>query len=247
MTDTPLMEGKISFVHHDKDYVTIDYVHNGKKKSINGKVDEARQLQLKEENLIRKIHKFNEGDEVYFTIERSARGDKMVAERIQYRYNNALGNLINRATTDNRFAGYLKMVDEKYFVKETGSYLFFPLILSPWEIKPDINKLNEPVFFRLENTEHPQKLTASLFQQRFIPEYTKAQKYFADKTVINAQVFKTTPHGIYVNVIGDKIQAKIPVTKAVNDKQKEPEIKAGDTVKIIITYLGSLKIAVALA
>ncbi len=171
----------------------------------------------------------------------------MVAERIQYRYNNALGNLINRAATDNRFAGYLKMVDEKYFVKETGSYLFFPLILSPWEIKPDINKLNEPVFFRLENTDHPQKLTASLFQQRFIPEYTKVQKYFADKAIINAQVFKTTPHGIYVNVMGDKIKAKIPVAKALSNKKEESEIKVGDTVKIIITYLGSAKISVALA
>lgn len=245
MTDTPLLEGKISFVHHDKDYVTIGYVQNGKKKSINGKVDEARQLKLKEKKLIKKIHKFNEGDEVYFTVERSARGDKMVAEQIQYRYNNALGNLINRAHTDNRFAGYLKWVDEKFFVKETGSYLFFPLMLSPWEIKPDINTLNEPIFFRLENTEHPDKLTATLFQQRFIPEYATAQKYFTGKKIINALVSKTTPHGIYLNVIGDKIQAKIPVTKGV-DKKEEPEIKAGDTVKIIITYLGSTKIAVAL-
>jgi hypothetical protein len=146
---TSMIEGKISFVHHDKDYVTIDYIQNGKKKSINGKVDEARQLKLKEEKLIKKVHRFHEGDEVYFTMLRSARGDKMVAERIQYRFNNALGNLINRSVTDNKFVGYLKLVDDNYFVKETGSYLFFPVILSPWELRPDINKLNEPVFFTL--------------------------------------------------------------------------------------------------
>ena len=131
-----IKEGKISFVHHDKHYVTIDYTVNGKKKSVNGKVDEERQLKLKEQKLIKKIHQFHEGDEVYFTLERSARGDKMVAENIRYRFNNNLGNLINRAIKENRFVGYLKFADNKFFVKETGSYLFFPLILSAWNCRP---------------------------------------------------------------------------------------------------------------
>jgi hypothetical protein len=240
-----IIEGKISFVHHDKDYVTIDYTQNGKKKSINGKVDEARQLKLKEEKLIKKTHRFNEGDEVYFTVERSARGDKMVAERIQYRFNNALGNLINRATTDNKFVGYLKLVDGKYFVKETGSYLFFPLVLSPWELPPDINKLNEPVFFRLQNTDKPEKLTALLLKQVFIPEFLTAQKHFAAKQIISATVYKVTPHGIYINVIGNKIQAKIPITKNEENKLTEPAAKIGDTIKIIISFLSSTKIVVA--
>src|ERR1700712_2240669 len=143
--DENILEGKITFVHHDKHYVTIDYTHKGKKKSINGKVDEARQLKLIEDKLIKKIHQFHEGDEVYFTLELSGRGDKMVAEQIRYRFNNTLGNLVNRARTNNQFTGYLKMVEDKYFVKETGSYHFFPLILSPWQLPPDTAKLNEPV------------------------------------------------------------------------------------------------------
>ena len=114
--DESILEGKISFVHHDKHYVTIEYTHNNKKKSINGKVDEARQLQLKEQKLIKKVHQFHEGDEVYFSLERSARGDKMVAEQIRYRFNNTMGNLVNRARTNNQFTGYLKLVEDKYFV-----------------------------------------------------------------------------------------------------------------------------------
>ena len=243
--DENILEGKISFVHHDKEYVTIDYVHNGKKKTINGKVDEARQLKLKENKLIKKVHQFHEGDEVYFITERSARGDKMVAEQIRYRFNNSLGNLINRVKTENRFVGYLKFADNKYFVKETGSYQFFPLILSKWELPPDTSKLNEPVFFSLQNIDKPDKLTATLYKQRFIPQFLTAQKYYESKKIINAVVYKVTPHGIYVNVIGDKVQAKIPVAKIENNKQPENLPKQGDTISVIINYLSPEKIVVA--
>jgi hypothetical protein len=168
----------------------------------------------------------------------------MVAERIQYRFNNALGNLINRAKTDNKFVGYLKLVDDKYFVKETGSYLFFPVVLSLWEMPPNISKLNEPVFFQLQNTDNPEKLEAVLFKHRFIPEYLTAQKYFAEKKIIQATVYKITPHGIYVNVIGDKIQAKIPLAKK-QTPLSAPELKLGDTIKVLISFLSSTKIVVS--
>ncbi|MEO6315692.1 MAG: hypothetical protein ABIU63_04180 [Chitinophagaceae bacterium] len=234
-----ILEGKISFVHHDKEYVTIDYTHNSKKKSVNGKVDDARQLQLKEKKLIKQIHQFHEGDEVYFILERSPRGDKMVAEQIRYRFNNTLGNLVNRARTNNQFTGYLKIVEDKYFVKEAGSYQFFPLILSEWELRPDANKLNEPVLFQLANLDKPEKLQATLFYRRYIPQYIAAQKHFANKTSINAAVYKISPHGIYLNLIGDKLQAKIAL------KQGLPEtVKEGDKIKVVITYLSDTKIIV---
>lgn len=234
-----ILEGKISFVHHDKQYVTIEYTHNNKKKSVNGKVDDARQLQLKEEKLIKKVHQFHEGDEVYFTLQRSARGDKMVAEKIRYRFNNTLGNLVNRARSNNQFTGYLKQVDDAYFVKETGSYQFFPLVLSPWELPPDAGKLNEPVLFQLGNLDKPDKLHATLFNHRYIPQFIAAQKHYAAKTALNAAVHKITPHGIYLHVIGDKLKAKIAATKELTEKFKE-----GDKIKVIITYLSNTKIAV---
>jgi hypothetical protein len=240
--DESILEGKISFVHRDKHYVTIEYTHNAKKKSVNGKVDEARQLKLIEEKLIKKVHQFHEGDEVYFALERSARGDKMVAEKIRYRFNNTLGNLVNRARSNNQFTGYLKLVEDKYFVKETGSYHFFPLILSAWELPPDVNKLNEPVLFQLGNLDKPEKLNATLFNHHFIPQFLAAQKHFNNKTALNATVYKITPHGIYLNLIGDKLQAKIPPKKELPN-----EVKEGDKIKVIVTYLSLEKIVVARA
>jgi hypothetical protein len=241
--DQASLEGKISFVHRDKHYVTIEYLKNGKKKSVNGKVDEARQLKLKEEKQVKEIHHFHEGDEVYFSLERSARGDKMVAENIRYRFNNTVGNLINRARTRNEFTGYLKLAEGNYFVKEAGSYLFFPLVLSPWELPPDAGKLNEPVLFKLNNPDKPEKLTAALLEPHFIPQYLAAEKHYRNRTSLNAAVYKISPHGIYLNLIGDKLQAKI----SFKNKTGQPglaAIKEGDKIKVIITYLSPAKIAV---
>ena len=240
--DEKTIMGKISFINHDKDYATIEYEHNGKKKTISGNISEKEQLKLKAEKIIKKVHQFHVGDEVSFIITLSARGDKMIADCLQFHFNNALDNLINKSEIENRFVGYLKKVDDNYFVKETGSYIFFPLILSPWERKPKEDNLNEPVFFKLENTDKPDKVTAALFKSEYIPEYMYAMQCFKKKTVLEAVVYKVTPHGIFINVIDKKIQAKIAINKKANTVIPAEQI--GDTLKVVITYLGTSKITV---
>ena len=236
--------GIITFINHDKDYATIEYTLNGKKKTISGNIGEREQLKLKAEKIIKRIHHFHVGDEVSFIINLSARGDKMIADCIEFKFNNALDNLINKSAIENRFVGYLKKVDDDYFVKETGSYIFFPLKLSPWERKPQDSNLNEPFFFKLENTDKPDKATAAPYKSIFIHEYATAMQHFKNKTPIDATVFKITPHGIFVNVIGNKIQAKIPISKKNESLPVETEVKIGDAIKIIITYLGSFRIII---
>lgn len=237
--DEKTIMGTITFIHHDKQYATIEYELNDKRKSINGYIDEKTQEKLKAAKIIKKKHKFHIGDTVSFIIVLSPRGDKMIADHIQFKYNNPLDSLINKAAIENRFVGYLKKVDTRYFVKETGSYVLFPLLLSPWEKAPHEDKLNEPVFFKLENIDKPDKATASMYKSVYIPEYMAAMQHFKNKTIIESTVYKITPHGIFVNVMGEKMQAKIAI-----DKTKETLVKVGDTIKIRITYLGSSKIII---
>jgi len=237
--DDKKITGKISFIRHDKNYATIDYTLNDKKKTISGNISEKEQERLKKENKIKKIHhSFRVGDEVNFIITLSARGDKMIADCIEFRYNNALNSLIDKSKIENKFIGYLKKVGEDYFIKESGSYIFFPLKLSPWEQKPVESELNEPLFFILENTANPDKIASSLFRKEFIPEYKKALKLFTTKAVIDATVYKVSPFGIFVNVVGEKIQAKITPDKNL------PELKSGDSIKITITFLNENRIIV---
>ena len=86
--------GKVSFVNHEKNYVLIEYDVNGKKKAINGKIDDATQQELIDKKIIKKKHHYHIGDIVNFVAKLSDRGDKMVALNIQYKYNEALDILI---------------------------------------------------------------------------------------------------------------------------------------------------------
>jgi hypothetical protein len=235
-----IIQGKVSFVNHDKKYVMIEYEVNGKKKTINGMVDDKTQQQSIKDGLNKKIHVFHIGDMVNFNAGLSGRGDKMVASNIQYLYNNVLDVLINKSKTENNFIGYLKMADDKMYVKEIDSYLFFPVAVSPWQIIPTEKELNEAVTFSLENTANKEKVTAKLFNNNYIPEFYAAVKLQKSKTPIEAEVYKVSPHGIYLNIVGDKIQAKIPVKK--NDSAAE--LKPGDKIKVLITYLSPVKIVV---
>ncbi len=241
--DKKTIMGTITFIHHEKNYATIEYLANGKKKNINGKIDEKVQQKLKETKAIKKVHSFRIGDEVSFVIVPSARGDRMVAEEIEFRYNNAYSNLLNKAEIENKFVGYLKKVDDDYFIKEAGSYILFPLILSPWEKVPHESRLNEPLFFKLNNIDKPNNLTASLYQSEYIPEYSTAVRHFKNKIPADAVVNKVSLYGIFIHLFNDKIAAKITLKKN-DDETSAPEVKPGDIIKVMITYLSTLKIVV---
>lgn len=228
----PILQGRVSFVNHEKKYVMIEYEANAKKKTINGNIDPKEK------------HFFQIGDVVSFVAGLSGRGDKMVASNIVFRYNTALDVIVNKAKTENSFIGYLKMADDKIFVKEIDSYLFFPVAYSPWRIQPTEQELNEAVTFSLENMEKKDKVTAKLFNNNYIPEFYAAVKLHKAKTPFDAEVSKITEHGIYLNIIGDKIQAKIPLSKNAAASALSKDLKIGDKIKVVIVYLSPAKIIV---
>jgi len=236
--------GKITFINHEKKYVIIEYEQSGKKKTVNGSVDENVQKKLKEQKQIRKTHHFMMGDIVDFRIKISDRGDRMIATNINFLYNNALDVLINKASTDNHFTGYLKIVDGKYFVKEIDSYLFFHVPFSPWQILPTEEELNEQVIFSLENLNRKENIYASLLSNVYIPEFHTAVKIFKQKTVTEALVKNITPYGIYLDIISDKIQAKLSLSKDESMKELAANLKIGDTIKVTITHISKERIVV---
>jgi len=240
-----LTTGKISFINHENNYAIIEFEQNGKKKSVKGIIDEKVQKKLKSEKLLKKIHHFMIGDVVDFTLRISERGDRMTAIQIQFLYNNALDELINKAKKVNKFIGYLKIVDEKYFVKEIDSYLFFSVPFSPWQIKPTDEELNQQVSFSLENLDKKEKIKASLLSNVYIPEFHVAVKSFKAKTSLEAIISNITQHGIYLNLINDKIQAKIPTDKNEKSKYLSSTLKTGDKLQVLITHLSKSRITVS--
>ena len=243
MSDS-LLRGQVSFVNHEKKYILIEYEQNGKKKAVKGNIHEQLQEELKAQKRIRKIHRYQIGDAVEFQIKLSPRGDQMVAVNIQYRYNPGLDMLINKAKKENIFTGYLKIADGKYFVKETLTYIFFPLPPSPWQVPPTEQELNEPIRFSLENLENKEKITASLLTKKFIPEYYSAVKAFRNRIPVKAEVVKISPHAVYLTLFGNRIQAKLPVKENGIENIFPDALKPGDSINVLITYLGDSRIIV---
>ena len=223
--------GKISFINYEKQFATIEYEHNNKLKSVNCKTDTAGSG--------KKPHQYKLGDGVSFELKLSNRGDKMTAYNVKFHHNTAIDLLIQKAGLENRFSGYLKIVEDKYYVKEWDSYISFPIQLSPWEKPPVETAANEPINFKLINLDKPNSIVAELFSHNYIPEYKKALQHFNNQIVIDAIVSKISPHAVYLNLFGEKIKTKLLPAAIENEN-----IKEGDTIQVLITHFTETRIVV---
>ncbi|MDZ4809993.1 MAG: hypothetical protein SGI96_17265 [Bacteroidota bacterium] len=226
-----LYKGKISFINYEKQFATIEYLQNNKSKSVNCKTTEAGSG--------KKPHQYRLGDGVSFQLKLSDRGDKMTAYNVKFTHNETISLLVQKAAIENRFSGYLKIVDGRFFVKEIDSYILFPIQLSKWEREPVETAANEAIAFKLLNVEKPNSIVAELFSHNYFPEYKKALQHFNNKIEIEAIVYKLSPHAVYLNLFGDKMQAKLSITGPEIDTVKE-----GDTIQVVITHLTPNRIVV---
>ena len=174
-----------------------------------------------------------------FNLETVAKTGNLAAVNLQFKFNTALNNLQQKALAENKFLGYLKNVDDEFFVKEIDSYLFFPVKLSPWQLPPDEKDFNEPVTFSLLQPEKKENLLVSLTDNKYLPEFNEAVKLFKSKAVVSAEVTRLSNHSVYVNVVGGVITAKIK-----NDLLELEGLKIGDKIPVTISYLSKDKIAV---
>ena len=240
--------GKITFIHHEKDRAVIEYIDNGKKKTIQADISTNEQQRLKEQKVIKKTHRFLMGDNVTFIIKKTgANGSQQYATNLQYQYNTALEILLNKAATDNKFLGYIKITDNNYFIKEIDSYLFFPLTVSPYEIAPTEKEAAEPVYFRFENIEKPDKMTASILNHNYIPEFLTAVQHFKKQTVIDAVVTRISAFGIYLNLVEGKIQAKLNINELLAEKIADTSLQVNAVMPVKITHLSPFRIVVETA
>lgn len=230
-TKEEVLRGKISFINYEKHFATIDYTHNAKQKAVNFKTNAP--------DSDKKPHQYKLNDSVSFQMKLSDRGDKMTAYNVKFIHNEAIDLLIQKAAIENRFAGYLKIVDGKFFVKEIESYVLFPIQLSKWEKEPVETAANVAISFKLINMEKPNAVAAELFSHNYFAEYKKALQHFNNKIEIDAVVYKVSPHAVYLNLFGDKMQAKLNLTAVENEEAKE-----GDIIKVIITHFTPNRIVV---
>lgn len=242
------ISGKITFIHHDKGRAVIEYIDNGRKKTIQANIDVQEQRKANDQKERKKIHRFLIGDQVTFVLKKTgANGSVQYAESLKYQYNTTLELLINKATTENKFLGYIKITDGKYFIKEIESYLFFPMNISAYEIAPTEKETEQPVYFKLENIEKPDKIMASLYNHHYIPEFLTAIQQSKKQVAIDATVFNITPFGIYLNLVGDQIKAKLALSETLKTAVQNKSIEIGSVISVKIKHISLSRIVVDLA
>jgi hypothetical protein len=224
-------QGIITFIHHNKQYATIDYEHNGKMKSITARVNDGDKAKTKSK------HVFRIGDAVKFEMQPSARGDKMIAGGLKFLYNTALEILVNKARIENRFAGFLKEADGDLYIKERDSYIFFPLKVLKWENPPASSAFNEVITFKLVNIDKPHALVAELFSHDFTPAYRQAVEFSKNGKTLEAVVTKTSPFAVYLGLFGGELTSKLPADKLTG-------VNAGDKIPVRIIHLSGDRVVV---
>ncbi|MFT3703680.1 MAG: hypothetical protein QM802_15060 [Agriterribacter sp.] len=232
-----ISRGRITSINHEKNYASIEYIHNDKKRTITCRIDEDESKERTGKD--RHKHTYRVGDEVSFQTKGADRGTRLIAFDLKFLYNNTLLQLLQKAAVDNRFTGYLKKVDDSFFVKERDSYLFFPLEISKWENPPQEETFNEPIEFSFLHIDKPDKITAELFTHQYIPAFKKAVQHFKNKTPVDAVVYKVSPYAVYVHLFNETMQAKITLPAAGLENTK-----VGDTVQVKITYLNNKKLVI---
>jgi hypothetical protein len=220
--------GTIQFIQHDKQYVTIEFESGGKTRTINGSIAGYD-------------HVFRMGDVVGFAIGPTPRGDRNTAIRIHFLYNNQLQTILQKAAVTNRFVGYLKIVDEKYFIKDAESYIIFPLLLSPWEVPPSIKKANEEIVFSLTNLDKPEKVKAITYKPIFNAAYKKAMTLFNQKETTPATVIAVGQFNSTVEILNGTLTAKVP-NQPKKGNSELPALEVGKTIDVLISFLGPQKI-----
>jgi hypothetical protein len=218
-------EGKITFIHHEKNRAVLEYLEKDKLKTIQIGLDDK-----KKPNPLTaaRPHRYLIGDTVRFTL--SQMNGKISAGNIRYLYNNSLSKLIHQAEEVNKFAGYVKLADNRYFIKEIESYLFFPLHIGAFEIPPVETDTDKPVFFKLEQLHNPEKITAVLYNHEYLPGFLKAIQHHKKQIVTEATVTKIS------------IKVKLPVDAWMNIAISEGTLKEGSQISVMITHLNSDRI-----
>ncbi len=235
--------GKIISINNDKKKATIEYVSNNKIKTIQAVIDEKQQEKYIQLKLIKKPHRFLVGDHVKFVIKKSSQ-QVFFADYVLYEYNNSLEVLIQKAKIENKFLGYVKKVDDDYFIKEIDSYLFFPLRISKYEMPPVVAESPKAVTFKMINIEKPEKIMAELYNHHYTEGFMVAIKQNKNEQIIEAAVKKITPYGIFIELLESKLESKITINESVAEKLTNRNIEVGSVLKVKITHLTSDRIVV---
>ena len=146
---------------------------------------------------------YSVGDEVNFKLKLNHRNN-IEAYDIEYLENTQRKLLIDEAEEKGVLSGYLKKIENKFFVKHVTTYILIPVTITRYEVDTELiyeNRINQIVQFQLQITKKD-KLKASLIDKKFDPNWEKLEKIFKRKEIVSGCIIDKYQWGLIVDVLG---------------------------------------------
>jgi DNA-directed RNA polymerase subunit E'/Rpb7 len=146
---------------------------------------------------------FFEWDEVNYKV-RTVNGKKEAYD-IEYLGNAKRQAIIDEAIEKQTLSGYLKHIDDKYFVKHIPTYIFIPLTILP--VETDIEETyskrnNQLVQFKIEKPGKIDKISAYLADRKINPVYGELKKAYDNDELVTGKITKQVKGGLIVEFGG---------------------------------------------
>lgn len=171
------------------------------------------------------------GDEVLLYIRKSTEYlYSHEAYEIEFVCNKRLEVLLNEYESNNQFIGFLKKIEDSYFVKDKKTHLYIKLNISRFEL--DINseyddKLNKEVPFEIIVFSDKNKLRAVRTDRVF----KDSIQLLINQEIINGTVVKKDKFGIYVNLSVLDVVGFVP-NNLIEKKWRKNELNIGDAIDV---------------
>jgi ribosomal protein S1 len=182
-------------------YFFIDIVQS---KAKNKELKQLKQTKIKT--------KFHEGDEVNYKLRLV--NDKEEVYDIEYIRNTKRQSILNEAIEKQILLGYLKQIDDKFFVKHIPTYIFIPLKILPVEIDIEeiySQRINQIIQFKLERTEEIDRLSAYLVDRKFDYRYDELKRAYYNDEPVTGQIVRKVKGGMIVEIYG--IETFLPASQ----------------------------------
>ncbi len=147
--------------------------------------------------------------------------------------------MLTKAEIENKFLGYLKIIEDRLYIKEVETYLFIPIDFSKWELLPEDNLINTMVSFKLTNTNKINKLFAKLLDSKHHQEFQIIKDYWTKGAILTARITKLNPASISLDLLNGQFKGKL------TQVYKDEEFSVGQLIEVRITNIDSDTIGVS--
>jgi ribosomal protein S1 len=179
------------------------------------------------------------GDKVSFEYNPIA-DEENEAKEISFLQNASLGSLKSDFEKGNSLKGFLKKIDDKYYIKDRDTYIFIRLIVASYEINIEEvyeDNLNKLIDYKIFTFTSKNKIRAININRQFLPEC----KLLVEGNKTEGQVVSTVKGGyqirIYDNILGFLPKSLAVKSKIVLDDGEMVNvtcIKAGDNLENVL-------------